>query len=187
MSGAKRRGVSLPETLVTATLLLVISGFFLQTFQPIVKRQDWFADKQVHVENALTARERLRSMFAGTLLLANAELSPHPPGSQILAEFFRPREVSTGDLGELPEVDLREVRIYPRDFRYRLVLTDAGHLVETDQNDSYRRLVWSIGPGAQASASTSADLLQIDLRVSGLSEVGTPRQSSWTENFVFFP
>lgn len=179
--------MSLPETLAVACLLLVISGFFFRTFQPAIKRQDWFADKQTHVENVLTARERLRSLFAGTLLVASADLSPSPPGSQILVEFFRPVEVSTADLGELPEIDLREVRIYPRDFRYRLELTDTGELVETDQNSSYKRLIWSIGAGAEASARTSADLRQLDLRLSGVSEVGTPNARRWTEDLVFFP
>lgn len=191
MSGAKRRrgerGISLPETLTTAALLLVVSGFFLATFQPIIRRQDWFADKQTHTENLLTARERLRSLFAGTLLVSTADLSPSPPGTRIIVEFFRPREVNTSDLGELPEIDLREVRIYHRDFRYRLQLNDSGELIETDQAASYKRLIWSIGPGAEASASTAEDLRQVDIRLSGVSDVGTPNARRWTEDLVFFP
>jgi hypothetical protein len=91
------------------------------------------------------------------------------------------------DFGEVPVVDLREMEIYDRTRRFQLVLRDNGEMEETDQSDSFHRLMWNLGPECQVEVTQSDDLRQIVIQANGVQEAGRPQESHWSHTMTFLP
>ena len=161
-------------------MLIALSVVFLFSINPMLRRQKWLFGKQSEVTSSLVARERLRSALGGVLLVRPTV----PPllasdGGRVLLEFFRPRSVTTSSFGTVPDVDLREMAVFDRDRRFQLVFDGEGNLRESDRPETFRRLIWALGPQSQLEVEISEDLRRVDLLAQGVNSPGRPEQSTW--------
>jgi hypothetical protein len=180
-------GISLFELLTAAGLLLILSGLFFQTFSPVLERQNWLFGQQSEVTTSLVARERLRAVLNNAQLVSQSDLTPAMPGRKVLLELFRPTPVATSDFGDVPFIDLREMELFDRTHRIQVVLLDSGEMQESDTGNTFRRLIWAMGPGAEVQVTQAPDGRRVDITATGVRLAGRPQESHWTHTMTFLP
>lgn len=183
--GAGTRGITLVEAVISSAILLMLSTLFFAAAIPALQREEWFQDKQTNISGSLVARERLFELLSSCLLVPEPDRSVIPGPDILLLEFYKPDQVQTDSFSGLAAIDLREAVIYDRTLRYRIILKPDGKLIETDQNSSYRKLIWNLGEGASVTSTQAADLRRVDFEMSGYLKRNTYQEVAWTKGMVF--
>ena len=105
-------GTTLPEILISGSLLLLLSALFFQGVLPALQREDWFANRQSVITGYLAAKERLAGLLRSSLLVPVADQSELTGQDQLLVEFHRQNRFDTSNFAQMGVIDRRELPTY---------------------------------------------------------------------------
>lgn len=136
-----KRGLTLIELGVAATILLLITVMVFQVMIPLMNRAQPGDDKQENLQRLLFLRHYLNSRLQGARVLA-VDLYG--------LDYYLPQRVET-DLGPLDQIYDSDVVLWEESRRYRVTTVDrGGDVVVVDGLSSAPengRPLWNLGPG----------------------------------------
>ena len=151
-----------------------------------MQREEWLSGKQTTTTRCLVARSRLMELLRHCELVPEGEQSA-PPGTDVLVlEFHPPIEVQTDSFSSIAVIDLEETPTHDHSARRQLRVRSGGEFIETDESESYRRLVWPLGQDGVVTTNRTDDQRRIDFVVTGVTEPNTPREAHWTRKITVF-
>jgi hypothetical protein len=182
--GKRPGGATVLELLISATLLLVLTGL-LGSLLPAYEREDWFGNKQNEIRGFLIARERL------TQELRNVELLDMPgpeytaDGCEILLRYQKPIQTSTS-VGDLSKVTYSEVVEFDESTSFEVLLSPDNKVLFRNVDTDIRRQIWSLGEEAKAQVVVNFDDYRVDFNFEGTTSEKHSGKSNWNYSVVVF-
>lgn len=173
------KGATLPELMISAGLLLLLSGLFFQAILPALQREDWFANKQSVVTGYVVAKERLARLLRTSLLVPVAEHSVVEGGDVLLVEFYPQNTIATTDFGDMGFLDRRELPTFQTQVRHQIRLDSDGLLLHKTANGEAIGPIWFMGEGAEVTVRQSDDGDRLDFEFQGIHSQSTQPTTHW--------
>ncbi len=162
--------MTLPEILISASLLLILTAVALNALTPVLRRQDKFQVADDRVRGFMVARESLHGY------LARARVRSVAP-KQLTVIF--PKKVETNH-GTLSKLAAGETVDYDTDNEQE-VWFDNGRLMWNEQ------VLWRLGPGSDLRLEAfGADNAFVRFNFEGREDPSRDDSPRWTRSFVLF-
>lgn len=170
-------GATLVEILISAGLLMLMSGVFFYTVTPIVQKKDWFGEKQDILRGYILAKQKLNILLIGSRLLSQEELAERDLPDDVLLAIARKRTAQTAGLGQLAIVDRREITTYEPASPVFLELDAQGRL-KSRAGDNVS-LIWALGQDARVEASSSEDARSVTFNFEAVDRSLPSQPRTW--------
>ena len=172
MSAVNRRGLSLIELLIAASILLLLTTVLGNVLVPVMQRAGYHDQQQEVIQRLILTREFLsrRLNVARFDTVTGVELN-----------YFLPQIMAT-QVGPLNKIEPTELIAYDTVHKYKLTLS-GGQLLEYVPGDGrYDRYLWNMGANATFTIDASAKPL-IKFRFQGLRDPRQPTGPSFDHSF----